>query len=111
MLQKYTDSNLEYNSNIGHTGQVCLFLRNRADYHLADVDKKSPLDVATASEHADIVTLLRLAQMDEEMRTGDSSQSDDTFQEIVRDIAQKANDGKTTPSTTHMDVEIDMSPK
>lgn len=87
-----------------------MFLRNRADYHAVDADKKSPLDVAVAAEHADIVTLLRLALMDEEMRTGESSQTDDTFQEIVRDIAQKANDGKTTPSASHVDVEVDMNP-
>jgi Arf-GAP/coiled-coil/ANK repeat/PH domain-containing protein len=91
----------------GRTGQVCLFLRNRADHHLADIDGKTPLDVAIASEHADIVTLLRLAQMDEEMRTGETTQPDDTFQEIVRDIAQRAFDGKESPSTTSSDVQLD----
>lgn len=43
-----------------HTGQICTFLRNRADYHLADSEGTSPLDVAVKNEHADIVTLLRL---------------------------------------------------
>lgn len=89
---------------------MCLFLRNRADYRLADADKKSPLDVALASTHADIVTLLKVAQMDEEMRTGESSQSDDTYQEVLREISEKANDGKTTPSTTHAEIDIDLNP-
>jgi len=79
----------------GHTGLICLFLRNRADHHAKDAEGKTALDVAIAAEHADIVTLLRLAQMDEEMRTGESSSpGDDTFQEIVRDIAQRAHEGE-----------------
>ncbi|CAG7725014.1 unnamed protein product [Allacma fusca] len=90
----------------GHTGQVCLFLRNRAGHHLADNDGRTPLDVAITAEHADIVTLLRLAQMDEEMRIGEATQSDDTFQEIVRDIAQRAYDGQESPSTTSSDVPL-----
>ena len=77
-----------------------MFLRNRADYHIPDVEGMTPLDVAVASEHADIVTLLRLAQMDEEMRTGEATQSDETFQEIVRDIAQRAFDGNQSPTPT-----------
>lgn len=92
----------------GHTGQVCLFLRNRADYQLKDKERKvSPLDVAIKKEHADIVTLLRLAQMDEEMRNGAENNTggppplqDDTFQEIVRDIAQKAS-APSPPTNSH----------
>jgi len=75
----------------GHTGQICLFLRSRADHNLANAEGRTPLDLAISTENADIVTLLRLAQMDEEMRTGEASQTDDTFQEIVRDIAQRAH--------------------
>ncbi len=80
----------------GHTGQICLFLRNRADYHLSDSEGKRPLDVAIKNEHADIVTLLRLANMNEEM--DDSNQTDDTFQEIVKDIAQRAHADQESPS-------------
>jgi Arf-GAP/coiled-coil/ANK repeat/PH domain-containing protein len=89
---------------IGHTGLICLFLRNRADYHLPDSEGRCPLDVAVAAEHADIVTLLRLAHMDEEMRVGEISgaSADDTFQEIVRDIAQRAHDGQESPSTSNL---------
>lgn len=100
-----------FNVFLGHTGQICLFLRNRADYQLPDSEGKSPLDVAVTSEHADIVTLLRLALMDEEMRTGESQTTDDTFQEIVRDIAQRAHDGQESPSTTHTDVNLDEEPR
>lgn len=94
---------LFFTLSIGHTGQICLFLRNRADYQLSDSEGKTPLDMAIKSEHADIVTLLRLAHMDEEMRTGETSQTDDTFQEIVRDIAQRAHLGQESSSTTQMD--------
>ena len=81
----------------GHTGQICLFLRNRADHRLANIQGNSPLDLAVQSENADIVTLLRLARMDEEM----SNETDDTFQEIVRDIAKKVLDSKQGPSTSN----------
>lgn len=85
---------------IGHTGQICLFLRNRADHHLGDLNGHTPLELGITTENADIVTLLRLAQMDEEMRYGESAQTDDTFQEIVRDIAQRAHtDTSSDPST------------
>lgn len=70
-------------------------MRNRADHHLTNVQGKAPLDIAVESENADIVTLLRLATMDEEMR----NENDDSFQEIVRDIAQKAYDCNKRTST------------
>jgi hypothetical protein len=69
---------------------------------MKDAEGRTALDVAVASEHADIVTLLRLAQMDEEMRSGETSQTDDSFQEIVRDIAQRAQEETGGPSTTKM---------
>lgn len=41
----------------GHTAQVCLFLKHRADQHLEDDEGKVPLSIAEQKEHADIVTL------------------------------------------------------
>lgn len=41
----------------GHTAQVCLLLKHRADQHLEDDEGKVPLSMAEQKEHADIVTL------------------------------------------------------
>lgn len=41
----------------GHTAQVCLLLKHRADQHLEDDEGKVPLQMAEQKEHADIVTL------------------------------------------------------
>ena len=41
----------------GHTAQVCLFLKYRADQHIEDDEGKLPLSMAEQKEHADIVTL------------------------------------------------------
>lgn len=41
----------------GHTAQVCLLLKYRADQHLEDDEGKLPLSIAEQKENADIVTL------------------------------------------------------
>uniref|UniRef100_A0A8D2LE01 Arf-GAP with coiled-coil, ANK repeat and PH domain-containing protein n=2 Tax=Varanus komodoensis TaxID=61221 RepID=A0A8D2LE01_VARKO len=53
---------------LGHTGQVCLFLKRGANQHAVDDDGQDPLSIAVQAANADIVTLLRLARMNEEMR-------------------------------------------
>ncbi|KAE8592997.1 hypothetical protein XENTR_v10018939 [Xenopus tropicalis] len=53
---------------LGHTGQVCLFLKRGANQHAVDEDGQDPLSIAVQAANADIVTLLRLARMNEEMR-------------------------------------------
>ncbi|KAJ7324539.1 hypothetical protein JRQ81_017559 [Phrynocephalus forsythii] len=59
---------LHHATVLGHTGQVCLFLKRGANQHATDEDGKDPLSVAIEAANADIVTLLRLARMNEEMR-------------------------------------------
>lgn len=76
-------------TELGHTAQVCLLLKHRADQHLKDTDNHEPLDVAIQEANADIVTLLRLGLLDEEMKSSDS-QGDDTFNDVVRDFSQLA---------------------
>lgn len=44
-------------TNDGHTAQVCLLLKHRADQHLSDKNQLVPLTIAEKSENADIVTL------------------------------------------------------
>uniref|UniRef100_A0A146WPA5 Arf-GAP with coiled-coil, ANK repeat and PH domain-containing protein n=1 Tax=Fundulus heteroclitus TaxID=8078 RepID=A0A146WPA5_FUNHE len=59
---------LHHATMLGHTGQVCLFLKRGANQNAADIDEKTPLSIAVDAANADIVTLLRLAKMNEEMR-------------------------------------------
>ncbi|XP_077900135.1 arf-GAP with coiled-coil, ANK repeat and PH domain-containing protein 2 isoform X5 [Ictidomys tridecemlineatus] len=59
---------LHHATVLGHTGQVCLFLKRGANQHATDEEGKDPLSIAVDAANADIVTLLRLARMNEEMR-------------------------------------------
>ncbi|NXX94296.1 ACAP3 protein, partial [Centropus bengalensis] len=59
---------LHHATYLGHTGQVCLFLKRGANQHAVDSDGQDPLSIAVQAANADIVTLLRLARMNEEMR-------------------------------------------
>uniref|UniRef100_H3CE99 Arf-GAP with coiled-coil, ANK repeat and PH domain-containing protein n=1 Tax=Tetraodon nigroviridis TaxID=99883 RepID=H3CE99_TETNG len=61
-------SPLHHATYLGHTGQVCLFLKRGAAQGDADQDGQDPLSVAVQQANADIVTLLRLARMNEEMK-------------------------------------------
>ncbi|KAG7456839.1 hypothetical protein MATL_G00240160 [Megalops atlanticus] len=64
---------LHHATILGHTGQVCLFLKRGASQNAVDVDNKSPLSIAVDAANADIVTLLRLAKMNEEMREAEGA--------------------------------------
>uniref|UniRef100_A0A8C5B535 Arf-GAP with coiled-coil, ANK repeat and PH domain-containing protein n=1 Tax=Gadus morhua TaxID=8049 RepID=A0A8C5B535_GADMO len=59
---------LHHATSLGHTGQVCLFLKRGATQTDGDDDGQDPLSIAVQQANADIVTLLRLARMNEEMR-------------------------------------------
>ncbi|XP_030819718.1 arf-GAP with coiled-coil, ANK repeat and PH domain-containing protein 3 isoform X1 [Camarhynchus parvulus] len=59
---------LHHATYLGHTGQVCLFLKRGATQDTPDGDGQDPLSIAVSAANADIVTLLRLARMNEEMR-------------------------------------------
>lgn len=62
---------LHHATNLGHTGQVCLFLKRGASQTEVDERGHDPLSIAVQTANADIVTLLRLARMNEEMREAD----------------------------------------
>uniref|UniRef100_A0A8C1X6K9 Arf-GAP with coiled-coil, ANK repeat and PH domain-containing protein n=1 Tax=Cyprinus carpio TaxID=7962 RepID=A0A8C1X6K9_CYPCA len=62
---------LHHATCLGHTGQVCLFLKRGASQMEVDEDGQDPLSIAVQAANADIVTLLRLARMNEEMREAD----------------------------------------
>ncbi|XP_075058350.1 arf-GAP with coiled-coil, ANK repeat and PH domain-containing protein 2 isoform X3 [Mixophyes fleayi] len=85
---------LHHATVLGHTGQVCLFLKRGANQHATDEDGKDPLSIAIEAANADIVTLLRLARMNEEMRESEGfygQPGDETYQDIFRDFSHMAS--------------------
>ena len=47
-----------------------------------------PLEIAVNRADADIVTLLRLAALNEEIRENDMTGDDDTFNDVVQEFSQ-----------------------
>ncbi|KAF6209976.1 hypothetical protein GE061_015731 [Apolygus lucorum] len=88
-------------TQLGHTSQVCLLLKHRADQHIKDSSDVDALDTAIRLANADIVTLLRLGRLNEEMKV--ESGGDETFDLIVRDFSQLSFDsnGKVVRPETH----------
>ncbi|ROL45572.1 Arf-GAP with coiled-coil, ANK repeat and PH domain-containing protein 2 [Anabarilius grahami] len=66
---------LHHATILGHTGLVCLFLKRGADYNAKDIENKDPIGIAIDNANADIVTLLRIAKMNKEMREMDGTPS------------------------------------
>ncbi|XP_048833430.1 arf-GAP with coiled-coil, ANK repeat and PH domain-containing protein 2-like isoform X3 [Brienomyrus brachyistius] len=90
----YSRGPLHHATILGHTGQVCLFLKRGASQNALDVDNRSPLSIAVDTANADIVTLLRLAKMNEEMREAEGpygQSGDETYQDIFRDFSHIAS--------------------
>lgn len=93
-----TDANargpLHHATILGHTGLVCLFLKRGADYNARDKDQRDPITIAVDNANADIVTLLRIAKMNKEMREMDGAfgqPGDDTYHDIFRDFSHMAS--------------------
>ncbi|XP_076145119.1 arf-GAP with coiled-coil, ANK repeat and PH domain-containing protein 1 [Alosa pseudoharengus] len=85
---------LHHATILGHTGLVCLFLKRGADYNARDKSGKDPISIAVESANADIVTLLRIAKMNKEMREMDGAfgqSGDETCLDIFRDFSQMAS--------------------
>ncbi|XP_017558107.1 arf-GAP with coiled-coil, ANK repeat and PH domain-containing protein 2 isoform X2 [Pygocentrus nattereri] len=86
---------LHHATILGHTGQVCLFLKRGANQNVSDIEDKTPLSIAVEAANADIVTLLRLAKMNEEMRELEGPYNptgDETYQDIFQDFSQMASE-------------------
>uniref|UniRef100_A0A4W4FVW3 Arf-GAP with coiled-coil, ANK repeat and PH domain-containing protein n=1 Tax=Electrophorus electricus TaxID=8005 RepID=A0A4W4FVW3_ELEEL len=86
---------LHHATILGHTGQVCLFLKRGANQNASDIEDKTPLSIAVEAVNADIVTLLRLAKMNEEMRESEgpyNATGDETYQDIFQDFTQMASE-------------------
>ncbi|KAM9785730.1 LOW QUALITY PROTEIN: arf-GAP with coiled-coil, ANK repeat and PH domain-containing protein 3-like [Neosynchiropus ocellatus] len=85
---------LHHATYLGHTGQVCLFLKRGATQHDGDEDGQDPLSIAVQQANADIVTLLRLARMNEEMRESEGpfgQPGDATYLDIFREFSHMAS--------------------
>ncbi|GAA6216325.1 arf-GAP with coiled-coil, ANK repeat and PH domain-containing protein 1 isoform X2 [Lates japonicus] len=85
---------LHHATIFGHTGLVCLFLKRGADYNARDKNQKDPITIAVDNANADIVTLLRIAKMNKEMREMDGAfgqSGDETYQDIFRDFSHMAS--------------------
>jgi len=72
----------------GYTGQVCLLLKHRGDHHAINNAGCNPLEIAVCNSDADIVTLLRLAALNEEIRESDLTGDDATFNDVVQEFSQ-----------------------
>uniref|UniRef100_A0A3P8WKL9 Arf-GAP with coiled-coil, ANK repeat and PH domain-containing protein n=1 Tax=Cynoglossus semilaevis TaxID=244447 RepID=A0A3P8WKL9_CYNSE len=85
---------LHHATYLGHTGQVCLFLKRGATQTDEDEDGQDPLSIAVQQANADIVTLLRLARMNEEMRESEGpfgQPGDATYLDIFREFSHMAS--------------------
>uniref|UniRef100_A0A673M3W0 Arf-GAP with coiled-coil, ANK repeat and PH domain-containing protein n=1 Tax=Sinocyclocheilus rhinocerous TaxID=307959 RepID=A0A673M3W0_9TELE len=82
---------LHHATYLGHTGQVCLFLKRGATQNDGDEDGQDPLSIAVQAANADIVTLLRLARMNEEMRESEGPFGDATYLDIFREFSHMAS--------------------
>ncbi|KAM9344000.1 LOW QUALITY PROTEIN: arf-GAP with coiled-coil, ANK repeat and PH domain-containing protein 3 [Pholidichthys leucotaenia] len=103
LLQNAADVNLRdargrgplyHATYLGHTGQVCLFLKRGATQDDGDEDGQDPLSIAVQQANADIVTLLRLARMNEEMRESEGpfgQPGDATYLDIFREFSHMAS--------------------
>lgn len=81
-------------TQLGNTGMVCLLLKRGADQTAKDINGQDPIMIAINTTNADIVTLLRLARLNEEIRETEMHPGDETmtFQEVFRDFTDLACD-------------------
>ncbi|EEC06820.1 centaurin beta, putative [Ixodes scapularis] len=85
-------TSLHVSTLLGNTGQVCLLLKHGADQHTQDKDGATALKMAVDNANPDIVTMLRLAKLNEEIRRDEfGNPGDDTFIDVVRDFSHMAS--------------------
>ncbi|CAG0887159.1 unnamed protein product [Darwinula stevensoni] len=76
----------------GYLLQVCLLLqRHRAESTITDNQGLKPIDIAIKSEDGDIVTVLRMAALDAQMRSEADYVGEDTLEVFVRDFTERAS--------------------
>lgn len=83
---------LHHAALLGQTGPTLLFLKRGGNQHDVDENGEDPLTIAVKQMHADIVTLLRLARLNDEMRESDEiSRGDNTFFDVFKDFSKMAS--------------------
>jgi Arf-GAP/coiled-coil/ANK repeat/PH domain-containing protein len=82
---------LHHATLLGNSGQVCQLLKRSANQHAVDDQGQDPLSIAVKNANADIVTILRLAKLNEEMKESDYGVQDDTVNEVFRDFTNMAS--------------------
>ncbi|XP_058443765.1 arf-GAP with coiled-coil, ANK repeat and PH domain-containing protein 2 [Malaya genurostris] len=101
------------------TAQAYLLLKHKAKYDIKSVDGKLPIDIAVEKTDADIVTLLRLAQLNDEIGPGEDgdnySGGDSTYAAVMNDFSHltsiqpqrlQRNRPNATPGGTPADASI-----
>ena len=81
------DTPLHLSAMNGYTGQVCLLLKHRADHHLRNGNGKTALDIAVEKADADIVTLLRMADFNEQMREPGNEENDGVYNDVLQEVS------------------------
>ncbi|KAL9971108.1 hypothetical protein ACROYT_G023595 [Oculina patagonica] len=83
---------LHHAALLGQTGPILLFLKRGGNQHAVDENGEDPLTIALKQTNADIVTLLRLARLNEEMREDNEViQGDVTFTDVFKDFSNMAS--------------------
>ncbi|KAK3583409.1 hypothetical protein CHS0354_040376 [Potamilus streckersoni] len=87
----------------GNTGQVCQFIKRGVNLETKDIDGKDALQIAIQHANADIVTLLRLAKLNEEMKMDDvmGNPGDETFNDVFRDFSNMASNNPEKLKRNH----------
>ncbi|XP_058818210.1 arf-GAP with coiled-coil, ANK repeat and PH domain-containing protein 2 [Topomyia yanbarensis] len=101
------------------TAQAYLLLKHKAKYDIVSIDGKLPIDIAVEKTDADIVTLLRLAQLNDEIGPGEDgdnySGGDSTYAAVMNDFSHltsiqpqrlQRNRSNLTPGGTPADASI-----
>ncbi|XP_006801319.1 BAR_ACAPs and ArfGap_ACAP domain-containing protein [Neolamprologus brichardi] len=94
-----------YQASLAGDLVVCLLLKRGANQYAVDERGHDPLAIAVETANADIVTLLRMARMNEEMRDSEgafgAAGDDETFQDIFRDFSDMASHDPERLSRRH----------
>ncbi|RWS08827.1 hypothetical protein B4U79_12687 [Dinothrombium tinctorium] len=86
-------------TELSNTGLVCALLKRGADQSILDNQNRDAVTIAVNNANADIVTLLRLAKLNEEMKNDEYGNSHEgMFNEIVRDFS---NLSSMNPKSKH----------
>ncbi|KAI1309372.1 Arf-GAP with coiled-coil, ANK repeat and PH domain-containing protein 2 [Halotydeus destructor] len=87
----------------GNTRQVCLLIKRGADLTIKDVDGRDAVSIAVNNADADIVTLVRIAMLNEEMKHDEMGGASEEFNKTLGEFSAKAtkkSNGDLTKNTS-----------